>query len=100
MKKVMKQVARKGEPVVIDLGPLPTVEAEAEEAKAEEVVAEPKAEEAEVAPEAEPKVDEQPVAEPVAEEAEKHVCDDACDHAEEPAPKRSRKKQAEPSDAE
>jgi len=87
MKKVMKQVARKGEPVVTDLGPLPTAEVKAEEVKAEEVVAEPKA-------------DEQPAAEPVAEEAEKHVCDDACDHAEEPAPKRSRKKQAEPSDAE
>lgn len=98
MKKVMKQVARKNEPVIVDVAPAPEAKHEdvvAEEAKAEEVVV--VAEEAK----ADEPVAEEAQAEPVAETVEEHVHDESCDHAaEEQAPKRSRKKQADPSDAE
>ena len=88
MKKVMRQVGSNTPKNIFDLSP-----------KVEEVVAEAEAEEP-VAEEAKvEETEEQPVAEAVV--VEEHTHDENCDHpAEEQAPKRSRKKQAEPSDAE
>ena len=89
MKKVMRQVGSNTPKNIFDLSP------KVEEVVAEEPVAEePVAEEAKVE-----EAEEQPVAEAVV--VEEHTHDENCDHpAEEQAPKRSRKKQAEPSDAE
>jgi hypothetical protein len=104
MKKVMRQVGSDTPRNIIDLSPK-VEEAKVEETKVEEVkveevkVEEPAAEEP-VAEEA--KVEEteaQPIAEAVV--VKEHTHDENCEHAaEEQAPKRSRKKQAEPSDAE
>lgn len=93
MKKVMRQVGSNTPKNIFDLSP--KVEEVVAEAEAEEPVAEePVAEEAKVE-----EAEEQPVAEAVV--VEEHTHDENCDHpAEEQAPKRSRKKQAEPSDAE
>lgn len=102
MKKVMRQVGSNTPKNIFDLSP-----------KVEEVVAEAPATEGPTGPftdlfsaqkgfAEEVKVEEteaQPVAEAVV--VEEHTHDENCDHpAEEQAPKRSRKKQAEPSDAE